>query len=197
LSNMDMNRWIVIGFFLLFGTILESSLFPWLIPLEFRDMLYPKIVLVAVIYIGCIGNRHLGVMYGFTFGLLQDVLFFGHMLGANAFAFALTGYVSGLFMRPSAIRMNQVLLIQASCLLLYEITLYSIYRLFDITNAKFGWLFVHGLMTSILMNLFIALSLYIPARRWLVYASYARDPEDHEKLGMSRIFEVKSRNGKG
>ncbi|WP_199618544.1 rod shape-determining protein MreD [Paenibacillus alkalitolerans] len=175
------RRWILVVLALLLFFLLESSFFPWIIPPEWRSemLLFPRLVLVGVIYIGILVNRHAGAMVGVAFGLLQDVVFFGHMLGANAFTFALAGYAAGLLLKNNAVNLFSVFIVQLASLLLFESSLYALYRLFNITNLEFGWAFLQGMLPSLLVDLLLALILYFPARKWLEAPLSAREPEEN------------------
>ncbi|WP_309120370.1 rod shape-determining protein MreD [Paenibacillus sp.] len=180
MSNASTLKWMLLTLTLLFFFLLESSLLPWVTPLTWRSELsiYPKLVLISTVYISVFTNRHIGLAYGLAFGLLQDVQFYGHMIGVNAFAYGLAAYVAGLLIRPNLVSLFSVFLIQLSALLLYETSTYAIYRLFSVTDSDFGWMFVHGMLPSILISLFLALALYIPARKWLEAPRSERDSDD-------------------
>lgn len=181
MNNEQLRRWVLTTVVLLFFFVLESSLFPWLISMEWRSRLlvYPKLVLVSIIFISIFTNRRIGVLFGVGFGLLQDVVFYGHMIGVNSFTYAIAAYLAGLLVRPNAaISMFSVMMIQCSAMLLFEISLYGLYRLFSVTGSDFGWMFMNGMLPSILISLFFALALYIPARRWLESPRLERDSDE-------------------
>ena len=177
---MTLRRWILIflAAFVLF--LAESSLLPWLFPASWRSgvLVYPKLVLVSIIYIGMLHHRHTGAAFGFCFGMLQDVVFYGHMLGLNAFLYALAAYIAGLFIRTNAVNLFSVFILQMGGLLLYELASYALYRLFGVTDADFRWTFLHGALPSLLFSLFFALALYIPARSWLEPPAKSPDQEE-------------------
>lgn len=179
MNNAKLRKWVFVTLTLLLFFVIESSLFPWLIPVEWRAKLlvYPKLVLVAIVYIAIFTNRRAGAAFGLAFGTLQDVMFYGHMIGVNAFTFGLSAYFAGLLNRPNAVSLFSVFLIQLSSLLLYETSLYGLYRLFVI-EANFAWTFINGMLPSILISLFLALALYIPARKWLETPMSARESEE-------------------
>jgi len=175
-----MLKWVLLTLTLLGFFLLESALLPWITPIEWRHDLsiYPKLVLIGAVFIAVFTNRHVGAAYGLAFGMLQDVQFYGHMIGVNAFAYALAAYFAGLLIRPNLVNLVSVFLIQLSALLLYETSTYALYRLFSVTDSDFGWMFVHGMLPSILISLFLALALYIPTRKWLEAPRPQRDSND-------------------
>lgn len=174
------SRWTAVFVVLLLFFVIESSLFPWIIPSEWRTEieLYPKLLLVGIIYVGILSNRHAGAVLGVGFGLLQDVLFYGHMLGVNAFTFALAAYAAGLLLRGIAHNLFSIFMAQICALLLYEMSLYGLYRLFSVTDLEFSWAFLNGMLPSLMVGLLFALILYIPARKWLATPKRARDSEE-------------------
>lgn len=181
MSNSKASKWLYVVLALLLLYLLESALLPWLVPELWRTgdlLVYPKPVLVAIVFIAMFTSRHIGVLMGFLFGLLQDVVFYGHMIGVNAFTFAAAGYAAGLLARPGAIGLFVAVLIQTGSLLMYEISIYGLYRLFNVTDVEFGWIFVRGMLPSVLASLFLALTLYIPARKWLDVPSTAREADE-------------------
>lgn len=175
------SKWTGVIVALLLFFVAESSLFPWIIPAEWRTdiQLYPKLMLVGIIYVGILTNRHAGAVLGVAFGLLQDVLFYGHMLGVNAFTFALAAYAAGLLLRSVPHNLFSIFMAQISALLLYELSLYGLYRLFSVTDLDFSWAFLNGMLPSLLVGLLFALILYIPARKWLETPKRARDSEEN------------------
>lgn len=173
--NPSIRKWVLVTLALLLLFVMESSLLPWLIPSQWRSelMIYPKPMLSGILYISIFTNRRIGALYGFGFGLLQDIVFYGHMIGPNAFSFAFSAYLAGLALRPRLAALLPAMFVQMLALLLYELSTYSIYRLFQVFEAPFGWAFSQGMLPSVLMSLFLALAMYIPARKWL----HAAEPE--------------------
>ena len=180
MNNASTLKWLLLTLTLLLFFLFESALIPWITPTEWRSELsiYPKLVLIGTVYISVFTNRHIGGAYGLAFGMLQDVQFYGHMIGVNAFAYGIAAYVAGLLIRPNLVSLFSVFLIQLSALLLNETATYALYRLFSVTDADFGWTFVHGMLPSILISLFLALALYIPTRKWLESPRSERDSDE-------------------
>lgn len=181
MSNPKVTKWLYVVLVLLLLYLVESAMLPWLVPERWRTgdlLIYPKPVLVAVVFIAIFTNRHIGGLLGFLFGLLQDVVFYGHMLGVNAFTFAAAGYAAGLLAGQGSVGLFIVVLIQTVSLLLYEMSIYGLYRLFDVTDVEFAWAFLRGMLPSMLAGLFLALTLYIPARKWLDTPQSSRETDE-------------------
>ena len=169
MSSDRLRKWILTGFLLLAVFLLETSLLPWLIPPEWRNgwSVYPRLVFACTVYISLLGNRYAGGGFALAAGLLQDVAFYGHMIGVNAFAYAMSAYAAGLVPKPKTVRAAFVLPVLLASLLACEIVTYALYRLFRLANEDFGWTFVNGMLPSTLTVFLAASALYIPARRWL------------------------------
>ncbi|MCI3923619.1 rod shape-determining protein MreD [Paenibacillus sp. TRM 82003] len=175
-----MKHWLLVTVALYAAFLAESALLPWIIPSAWREelLVYPKLALVGIIYLSIFKNRKIGLVYGLAFGLLQDMQFYGHMVGISSFTYAIAAYVAGLLVRPNLISLFLVFLVQISGLLLYELSLYALYRLFSVTDVDFAWAFVNGMLPSLLISLFLALALYIPIRKWLETPKSERDSDE-------------------
>ncbi|MCR2802631.1 rod shape-determining protein MreD [Paenibacillus soyae] len=159
---MSMNR-IVSIMLLLF--VLEGALMPWIIPDGFGDRIIPHFIFVIVIYSALYGNRHLALMLGAGFGLLQDVVYYGHLLGLHFFTMGLIGYFTGVLLeRKRATVMMAITIIGFACLL-YDTSLFYIYKVFRITDSSYAWALLHYILPSLFLQLAFALACYIPVRR--------------------------------
>lgn len=154
---------------LLLFFLVEGSLFPWLIPLGWlsKVSISPHLVLAGIIYIAIYGNRHAALFYGLSFGFLQDLIYYGHMLGVHTFSMGLIGYLVGL----SFMKLRRSLFFTLSFVvyteLIYGIMLYGIYRFFNVTNLPLTWILLKNIFPSLLLNLLFALVIYVPARQFI------------------------------
>src|SRR5690554_712688 len=85
--------------------ILETTIFHWIIPLSWQENMHisPHFMLIVILFISLYVNRHLALILGLVFGLLQDIVFYGYMIGPNAFGIGLVGYLIGyMFRRANA-----------------------------------------------------------------------------------------------
>lgn len=141
--------------------LLESTVFQFLIPHSGAWNILPRFALVGVIMIALFLGRREGLLYGFVFGLLQDVLF-GQVIGVYTLSMMIAGYFSGLilmlFHRSIAVVASTVALI----LFGHEWLLYSIYRLFLTTTVDVQWIISNQILPSVGANLFFAILLYYP-----------------------------------
>lgn len=160
---MSMNR-ILLFMFLLF--VVEGAVMPWIIPAGFGHRIIPHFVFVVVIFSGLYSRRHLALLLGVSFGMLQDVVYFGHLLGINAFVMGLMGYFTGvLFERRRSTVMMAISIIGFACLL-YDSVIFFIYRVFRITNESYAFALIDHILPSLFLQLAFALACYVPARKW-------------------------------
>jgi rod shape-determining protein MreD len=167
---------IVFGCFILEGTLSE-----WIIPPTWQTRVYivPHLVLIGVLYISMFRSRHVGLTYGLVFGLLQDVIYYGHAIGVYSFTLGLIGYAAGLLFRRMTFGIVTSLIFVLLGLLLYETLIFGIYRLFlNVIRVDIQWAFFHQMLPSTLFNLLLALAIYVPARKWLEQNDTNREGEE-------------------
>jgi len=156
--------------------ILENGLVPWLIPPAWSDRLLPHLTFVLTVYVASFAGRHPAFLYGLGFGLLGDVLYYGDLIGAYGFGMALVGYLAGLVQERGQPTMASIIGLTAAGSLALNAVVYLIYRLFRLTTWSYGFSFYWFMAPSFLLEMLIALALYVPVRRWLLKASApARD----------------------
>ncbi|MBD2870450.1 rod shape-determining protein MreD [Paenibacillus arenilitoris] len=174
---MSMNR--IIGLMLLLF-ILEGTIMPWLIPAGFGSRIVPHFIFVAVLFAALYSGRHRALLLGVSFGMLQDVIYFGHLMGAHAFIMGLIGYFTGLLLeRKRATLMMAVSVIGMACIL-YDTAIFFIYKVFRITSESYAFALVDYILPSLFLQLAFALVCYVPARR-LFEAQVKANPENEEQ----------------
>src|SRR5690625_1171741 len=134
---MERTYWFIPAIFLFF--LLETVVLPAVIPADWRSgiLLSPHLVLVIVVYGSILIGRYFGFVTGLMFGLLYDVLFYGHMLGLYTSGIAFTAYVAGWVsenLRPSFYSTQLIMFVT---LIIYDHYIYGIYRLFNIVNEAY------------------------------------------------------------
>ncbi|MBD2844615.1 rod shape-determining protein MreD [Paenibacillus sp. IB182496] len=171
-------RWVLLIMFMLF--ILEGTLAQWLIPLEWSGRIVPRFTFVFVLYAALYAGRHRALLLGILFGMLQDVVFYGHLIGVHAFTMGLCGYVTGLLLEHRRAPMLASLSVIGIVYLLLESLIYLIYRVFRLTADPYDWVLMQTIMPSFFVNLVFALAVYIPARRWFERIGSLRGAEEDE-----------------
>ncbi|MFS0727364.1 rod shape-determining protein MreD [Paenibacillus sp. 1P07SE] len=170
------KRWVIPIMFLLF--IVEGTIMPWLIPVDWLGRLVPQFTFVFVLYAAFYAGRHTALMLGVSFGLLQDLVYYGHLIGVHTFAMGLCGYLIGLLLAFKRIPMLTLLSIIGMTCLLYDSLIYSMYRVFRITQDTYVIALMNHIMPSLFLQLAFALVFYIPARRWFSGYSQKKPLDD-------------------
>jgi rod shape-determining protein MreD len=149
--------------------LLEDTLLKWIIPVSWQMDVHvaPHPMLVAVIFIGVYIHRHWSLAFGLGFGMLHDIANYGPMVGTYSFAMGLTGYLVGLVSSRTDHNVLTSMFWVVSGNLLFEWVVYGIYRIFRVTDIGVQWVFLHEMLPSVLINLLLALLMYVPMRRWL------------------------------
>ncbi|OUM96090.1 MAG: rod shape-determining protein MreD [Thermobacillus sp. ZCTH02-B1] len=157
------SRWIVPLLVLLF--LLDTTVVPWLIPTSMYGRIAPHFVFVAALYAGLYANRHAALFIGLIFGLLQDITFYGHMLGVHTLLMGSIAYLAGLLFEGKRVSMFAALFVIALGCFLYDAAAYGIYRAFRVTHEPFEFVLLHSIAPSLFLQTGFALAVYVPARR--------------------------------
>lgn len=173
---MTINR--MIGLMILLF-IVEGTIMPWIIPAGYGERIITHFSFVMVIYSAMYSGRHHALLFGIGFGLLQDIVYFGHLIGAHAFAMGLIGYFTGVLLeRKRATIMMALSMIGIACLL-YDTMIFFIYKAFRITNETYAWAVLDHILPSLFIQLAFALAVYVPARR--MFESLTKIKTDEEE----------------
>lgn len=164
-----MKQWLL--FALLMGMfLLEGSVLKFIIPTVWQaDVgVSTHFTLVMIMFVSLYANRYAALFYGLGFGLLHDVVYYGPtMIGSYSFAMGAVGYLAGLAVsRPKPNILYSMFVITVGNLL-FEVIIYGLYRLFQLTRDTPQWMFFHIMLPSVLINLLFALLVYVPLRKWL------------------------------
>jgi len=145
--------------------LLESSLMPWLLPASVGGMqlgIAAHFAFVIILYIGIYLNRRLALGMAFAIGLLHDILFYGHVLGAYTFSMCLTTYVIFMLLRDTHVSWYTGLGSITLGVLAFDYIVFGLYTLFQITTVSPWWYFVHAALPSLLLNMIFASVIYYP-----------------------------------
>ncbi|MFF2480551.1 rod shape-determining protein MreD [Paenibacillus sp. NPDC058071] len=175
MSSLGLNRLIGI-MFLIF--IIEGAIMPWLVPAQFSGRLISHFVFVFVMYAALYRGRHQALLLGIGFGLLQDVVFYGHLIGLHGFAMGLLGYFAGLLLEKRRSTLLTALSVIGLGCILYDSMIYFTYSVFRITNESYAWALLDHILPSLFLQLAFALAVYVPARKWFESRSMPLDQEE-------------------
>ncbi|WP_028561855.1 rod shape-determining protein MreD [Paenibacillus pinihumi] len=171
-------HWIILIMFVLF--LLEGTIVSWLVPEEWTHRLIPHFVFVFVLFSSMYAGRHVALFLGLAFGMLQDIVFYGHIIGVHSFSMGLCGYLAGLLLEyKRAPMLTAISVIGMGCLLLDTVT-FMIYTVFQINKQPYVWALTHHILPSLFLQLIFALIFYIPARRWFEGAYRKKTKEENE-----------------
>ncbi|QYR23379.1 rod shape-determining protein MreD [Paenibacillus sp. sptzw28] len=169
----------IIGVMLLFF-LSEGTLFYWLLPDSLVGRVVPHFTLAFVLFASLYRGRHTALVLGLAFGLLQDVVFYGRIIGVHSFAMGLVGYLTGLLMERKRSTLFMALTMIGISTLVYDTVVHYIYRVFRLTDLSYRWALLHHILPSLFLQVLFALVLYVPARRWFA-GSIKKKSEDQEE----------------
>lgn len=174
---MRMNRVILWTLLLL---IVETAIFPWLVPSEWTGRLLPHFTFIMTLFVSGFGGRHRAFAFGLGFGLLQDMLFYGNLIGPYGFGMGLLGYAAGLAAERRSFSLGffgWIVFIGGGLL---DTVVYLIYKLFRFTDLSYSFAFYWQIAPTTLLELLIALVLYVPVRRYLAKPSLSSGEDNPE-----------------
>lgn len=174
---MSMNRIVVL---MLAIFVLEGSLMPWLIPTTYSDRIIPHFTFVLVIFSALYGSRYQALILGMSFGLLQDIIYYGHVIGPHFFFMGLIGYTIGVLLeRRKATLLLAISVVGFACLA-YDSALYFVYATFKITNGTYPWALIQYILPSLFLQLVFTLCVYVPIRK--MFEKLMRSAETSDEM---------------
>lgn len=157
-----MNRIILL---MLVIFVLEGALLPWLIPNSYSDRVIPHFIFVLVILSALYGSRYQALILGMSFGLLQDIIYYGHVIGPHFFFMGLIGYLVGVVLERRKTTLLLAISVVGFACLAYDSALYFVYSIFRITNGSYQWALVQYILPSLFLQLAFTLCIYVPVRK--------------------------------
>ena len=154
-------------FFLFFLFIIQTTIWPYFMPNSWYFHLSSNLVYTAILLVAIYDHSRIATLLGIGFGLLQDVVFYGDVIGPQAFSMGLCVYIIGFFFhrpRLSALEMGFVIIIGT---ILMDILLFVIYKLFHLHHLSLQWVFVRYMLPNLCIHFVFALMIYVPLRKQL------------------------------
>jgi rod shape-determining protein MreD len=163
--------------------LFEGTMLPMMIPASWqtRIAIAPHFAFIIILFIAIYVSRHWALAYGLGFGMLQDIVYYGPMVGTYTFGMGLISYLIGIMaLRSKATMMTSIMFILIGNLLL-DLLIFGIYRIFQITHLTVDYALTHYVLPSLLINLLFALVVYVPIRKLLdhIQSKRVRDEEEH------------------
>lgn len=156
---------LIILLFLLF--VLEGTIMPWIIPDAWLPRIGYNFVYIAILFVSVYYHRHTGLVLGIIFGLLHDVVFYGHMIGPYSFAMGLAAYLLGLIFKSQRTSMPVMMMVVIFGSLLFDTILFFIYKLFQLNHVSYDWALVEYMIPTVFIHFIFALIIYVPLRKQL------------------------------
>jgi rod shape-determining protein MreD len=168
-----------IGFIIFIIFILQGTLVHWMIPSNgYNELqLAPHFVLVFVLFVSIMRNRHLGLFLGLLFGLMHDIVYASPMIGAHSFSMGLVAYSAGIIANRINVTLASSLSIISFSIVLYDVANFFLYRMFRVIIVPFGPAFSDIMIPTFLFNLLFAVIIYVPARKWMERGMGYRETE--------------------
>src|SRR5690606_14177616 len=110
------------------------------------------------------GSRYQALALGMSFGLLQDIIYYGHVIGPHCFFMGLIGYLVGVVLERKKTTLLLAISVVGFACLAYDSALYFVYSIFRITNGSYAWALNQYILPCLLFQLAFTLALYVPIR---------------------------------
>ncbi len=148
--------------------LLEGTIFQVFLPMIFNNsfIVIPHIFFITFIFFAYYYGEYFGSLNGLTFGLLTDISF-GHVLGVHAFVLTIIGYVMGKMQRFFHLSFTLFLSIVMIFEFIYDLFIYFLYALFNITSISAEYALFYQIIPSIFINLLYAIIFYLPLNKLL------------------------------
>ncbi|WP_223068267.1 rod shape-determining protein MreD [Paenibacillus caui] len=174
---MGKRRYLLV--LLLFGLfIAEGSVLPWFIPPLWQTRLIPHLVFIVILFVAVYENRHKALLLGLLFGLLQDVVYYGAMIGPYSFGMGFTAYLIGLIFKFGRTPLPLMLFAILTGSLMLDSILFGIYKLFELDHHAYSWALMNHMVPNMIFHFIFALAVYVPLRRYLENRTSRRSQEE-------------------
>ena len=156
---------LILLLFLLF--IVERTIVPWLIPEALQFRISHNLVLIAILFVSVYYHRHTALVLGIIFGILHDTVFYGEMIGTHSFAMGFIAYVIGFVFKGSRSPMPVMMTAIVLGSLLFDGTLFGIYKLFQLNHTSYDWAVLQYMLPNVFVHFVFGLIIYVPLRKQL------------------------------
>ncbi|WP_019154677.1 rod shape-determining protein MreD [Robertmurraya massiliosenegalensis] len=160
-----MRKFLLPLLFILFF-ILESA-FVQSIPAEMFNgerILVPRFLMIAIIFLTLYGNRNHGLVYGFAFGLLFDVVY-TEIIGIYLFLFPLIAYLASKVMRLLQANIVVISIVSLLGVALLELSVYELIFLINKTDMSFSMFVELRWLPTLILNLAFTIIFAYPLKR--------------------------------
>ncbi|MBP2000400.1 rod shape-determining protein MreD [Paenibacillus shirakamiensis] len=173
-----MARRYIITLLLFILFIIENTIVVLFLPEAWQTRIVPHLVFVVILFASIYDHRHVGLILGICFGLLQDVVFYGAMMGQYSFAMGLSAYLIGLVFRSRRSSMSVMMIAVIVGSLLLDSILFGIYTLFKLTHETYAFNLLDHIVPNMIVQVIFALIIYVPLRRQIEKMATKRTKEE-------------------
>lgn len=146
-----------------------ESVFVELLPAKFFDgtrILVPHFLIVVIIFTTIYGTKKQGLMYGFIFGLLFDVVY-TEVIGIYLFMIPLVAYITSWIMKILQSNIVLVSLVALTGVALLEFGVYGMNLIIGYTNMSFSSFVDSRLFPTLILNAIFILIVAFPLKKYL------------------------------
>ncbi len=153
------KRLIFISLFLLF--LLEGVIIQALTKENYDSnfLIFPRLVLVVIIYLAIYHNKNYVLFFAVIFGLLYDLVF-GRVIGVYTISMIGVVYLSIWFVQFFHPSFLIYLIIQTLVITTYEIFIYGVLRMYQLVQVSFVEMSTHILLPTLIFNVTFAALFY-------------------------------------
>lgn len=165
-------RKILLPLLFIFILIMEST-FVQVLPTQIFNgerIIVPHFLIIAILFLALYGDRNLGIIYGFSFGLLFDVVY-TEIIGVYLFLFPLIAYLCSKVMRILQTNIVVVSVVSMVGVILLELGVYEMNFLVNKTEMSFPFYAEFRLLPTIILNIAFIIIFSYPLKR--LFEKYA------------------------
>ncbi len=149
------------------GCFIFESIFIELMPAKFfngQHILVPHMLMIAILFLTIYGSRNLGILYGFIFGMLFDVVY-TEVIGIYLCMLPLIAYLISKIMKVLQTNVIIVSIVTLFGIALLEIGVYEMNFLIHKTTMGFSSFLGNRLMPTLILNLIFVILVAYPFKR--------------------------------
>ncbi|PKG21697.1 rod shape-determining protein MreD [Niallia nealsonii] len=171
-----MRKYLVVA--LLVGIFVLESIFVELLPAEIFNsnrILIPHFLLIGIIFLAVFGNRNIGILYGFVFGILFDIIY-TEILGIYFFMFPFVVYICSKIMKVFHNNIVVVSIVSLIGISMLEIIVYEMILIIHLTSMDFSSFLNLRLFPTLILNAAFLVIVAYPFKRFFEkYAAERRE----------------------
>lgn len=154
-----------------------ESLFVLFLPAGFftdQKVLSPRFLLISILFLTIYGSNKHGIIYGFIFGLLFDIVY-TEILGIYLFLFPLIAYFVSKMMKVLQVNIFSSSIVSLIGVIILEICVFEMNHLIGITSIDFMSFVKMRLVPTLVLNAcFVLISAYPLKRQFEKFADSLR-----------------------